>query len=67
MVRVVSPRPVRTKRVTCPNCAYELEFTGEDVTVSVNSDGDSMQFIRCPRQECRSGHRGAVAISVRWP
>ena len=67
-VRVISEKPVRTKRATCPTCCYELEFTGEDVNTMIDCDGDSFQTIVCPRPECqkRNGGNGRSTISVRW-
>ena len=68
-VKVISDKPVVTKRVTCPTCCYELEFTGEDVLTTVDCDGDRFQTIRCPRVECQTRNRGVggTTISVRWP
>lgn len=69
MVRVISDGPTKTKRVICPNCAYELEYTGEDVYSFTDSDGDRFQHIFCPRAECASsnGRISKVQISVKWP
>lgn len=64
MVRVVSEGPTVTKRVTCPNCSYELEYTGEDVVSFTDSDGDTFKHIFCPRENCK---KKRVQISVRWP
>lgn len=71
-VKVVSEKPVKTKRVVCPNCAYELEFTGEDIRTSFDYDGDRYQTIACPRDACRSLAYGQTApgptvIHVKWP
>ncbi len=66
-VKVVSEKPVKTKRVTCPNCAYELEYTGEDVSSSVDGYGDISYTIRCPRTSCRHWDGGSTRISVTWP
>lgn len=68
-VKVISDKPVRMKRVICPTCCYELEFTGEDVITVVDRDGDSFQSIQCPRLECQRKNRdiGGSRISVIWP
>lgn len=68
-VKVISDRPIRTKRVTCPTCCYELEFTGEDVHTEVDCDGDSFQTIQCPRPECQRKNSGwgGSRIGVKWP
>ncbi len=63
-VRVVSDKPVKTKKITCPNCGYELEFTGEDVkkrTYSCMGESDSELYITCPRSPCNE------KITVTWP
>ncbi len=65
-VQVISDKPVRTKRATCPTCCYELEFTGEDVLTTFDCDGDRFQTINCPRVECQK-RTGGTTISVRWP
>ena len=67
-VRVVSDKPIRTKRTTCPTCCYELEFTGEDVLTVSDCDGDLFQSIQCPRPECQKRNGlGGSRIGVRWP
>ena len=66
-VKVVSEGPVKTKRVTCHHCAYELEFTGEDVTRHTDCDGDSWQTIVCPRETCKDVVLGRTVINVKWP
>lgn len=55
-VKVVSEKPVKTKRTACKNCGYELEYTGEDVIY-----GDGIKMIVCPRKTC--GHTNLVS----WP
>jgi hypothetical protein len=66
-VRVVSESPVKTKRVVCHNCGYELEFTGEDVMVTVGCDGD-VQSIYCPRKQCHGyAFESSTRIFVSWP
>lgn len=66
-VKVVSDKPIKSKRTTCPNCAYELEFTGEDVTTVFDFTGDKFQSIVCPRAACRTSHGMHVPIGVKWP
>lgn len=46
-VKVVSDKPVRTKRIVCGKCSYELEYTGEDIIY-----GDECRYIKCPRPSC---------------
>ncbi len=58
-VRVVSSQPVKTKKVICTKCGYELEFTGEDIRIS-GRDEDT-QVIDCPRKTCQE------ILAVRWP
>lgn len=53
-VKVVSSKTVKTKKIICYNCGYELEYTGEDITTSCDSDGDIFRrFITCPRLTCK--------------
>jgi hypothetical protein len=56
VVKVVSEKPVKTKRQVCPKCGYELEYTGEDVESFVHHDygggSDTVYYIMCPRQTC---------------
>ena len=66
-VRVISDRPIVSKRAVCPNCGYELEFTGEDVLTSSGCDGDQFQGIACPRKECQRMAFRATRVPVRWP
>lgn len=66
-VKVVSDRPVKPKRVVCPRCSFELEFTGEDVRVSVDSYGDVSKSIICPRRECEASAKYPSVIWVEWP
>lgn len=51
VVKVVSDNPVKTKRVVCSKCAYELEYTGEDIKVT-GSDCDIYSIV-CPRESCK--------------
>lgn len=53
-MKVISDKPVKTEQVVCENCAYLLEYTGEDVCSSgPDSDGDSIYWVVCPRESCR--------------
>lgn len=56
MVKVVSDKPVRTKKVVCSKCGYELEYTGEDVQSHTSTDysgcSDTDYYITCPRSSC---------------
>lgn len=56
VVKVVSDKPVRTKKVICPKCGYELEYTGEDVREYEHRDytggSDTVYQIVCPRTTC---------------
>lgn len=50
-VKVVSEKPVRTRRVVCGKCSYELEYTGVDVhagTYSCMGEGNDWHYIVCP-------------------
>jgi hypothetical protein len=56
MVTVKSSGPVNTKTVVCTKCAYELEYTGEDVKSSGGyymGEYDVSFFIVCPRTSCQ--------------
>lgn len=57
MVRVSSDGPVKTKKQVCCKCAYELEYTGEDVKSVTSRDFDGSMgtdyFILCPRPSCK--------------
>lgn len=53
-MKVVSAGPVKTKKIVCPTCAYELEFTGEDVTLTYCLD-ECYQCVVCPRTACKQG------------
>ncbi len=67
-VKVVSDAPVKTKRVTCHNCCYELEFTGEDMFSYSDGDGDCYRYIICPRASCKNSFDNKpTRISVKWP
>lgn len=67
-VKIVSEAPVRTQRVVCPNCCYELEFTGVDVKYDWHEDTGSRSWIICPNKECKdSVVPGRLThISVKW-
>lgn len=55
-IKVVSDAPVKTKKVVCTKCAYELEYSGEDLQEHV---GDDVWYtITCPRPSC--GHKVRV-------
>lgn len=49
MVRVISEKPVLTRKVICNYCGYELEYTGQDVKASYFGD-KYRNFIECPRE-----------------
>lgn len=56
VVRVLSDKPVKTKKCICTKCGYELEYTGEDI-VSYNKTDygggtDTYYYIVCPRVKC---------------
>ncbi len=57
MVKVISEKPVKTKKVICSKCGYELEYTGEDVTSTNHTDygggTDTYYWIKCPRESCK--------------
>jgi len=52
-VKVVSDKPVRTRKVVCTKCSFELEYTGEDVKSydkrDYSGDLDTYYYIECPR------------------
>lgn len=53
-VKIISEKPVRTKRVVCNKCCYELEYTGVDVQVLGGycmGEYDVSSYIICP--ECK--------------
>ena len=56
VVKVVSEKPIKTKKLVCSKCGYELEYTGEDIHSFTSRDytGDSDEYytITCPRQSC---------------
>lgn len=61
MVTVKSSGPVKTKTVVCTKCAYELEYTGEDIqsrTYCSFGDTEVDFYITCPRISC--GEKVAV-------
>lgn len=56
-VKVVSDKPVTSKRHVCVHCGYELEFNNIDlVPHRTDSDGDALekrgQYLVCPRNPC---------------
>lgn len=56
MVKVSSEGPVKTLKVVCSKCAYELEYTGEDVessSVTHMGEMDTHWYIVCPREFCQ--------------
>ena len=56
MVTVSSDGPVKTKKVVCSKCAYELEYTGEDVESSTGhymGESGTHWYIVCPRESCQ--------------
>jgi hypothetical protein len=58
MVKVSSDGPVKTKKVICSKCSYELEYTGEDVKTQslfemAEFSGISY-YITCPRENCQA-------------
>lgn len=61
MVRVVSEKPVKTKKLICGKCGYELEYTGEDIKEGSSSDytgdRDYYKYILCPRPTCNHENR----------
>lgn len=62
VVRVVSEGPVVTRKIACPTCAYELEYTGEDIEYITDYDGGTARYITCPRSSCKQGR----LIVPRW-
>jgi hypothetical protein len=55
-VRVVSEKPVKTRKVVCSKCGYELEYTGEDVKIGSGfcmGERDTWSYIVCPRESCK--------------
>ena len=63
-VKVVSDKPVVTKRRICSNCGYELEYTPNDVVKRTSTDytgsKDTYLELPCPRKEC--GHPNTLGI-----
>lgn len=67
-VKVVSERPVTSRRCVCDNCGYELEFNNIDLKCHrIDSDGDAVEprgkYLICPRVEC--GFRNLVEKETR--
>lgn len=57
MVKVVSEKPIRPRKVVCSRCSYELEYTGEDVqsrSYTAMGETDVEFYIVCPRESCKS-------------
>lgn len=55
VIKVVSDKPLKTKKVICGNCSYELEYTGEDVISQGGyymGEYDIDFYIKCPRENC---------------
>lgn len=56
-VKVVSEKPIKTFRIMCGKCHYELEYTPIDVQRSsytdYGGDSNSWSYIQCPREECK--------------
>lgn len=52
-VKVISDKPVRTKKKVCPHCGYRLEYTDNDVSTRNGTDygggPDGCDYIICPR------------------
>lgn len=52
VVKVVSDKPTKPKRVVCSRCTYSLEYTGVDVHEGMNYDygggSDPVYWIVCP-------------------
>ena len=57
-VKVVSASPIKTYRVCCSKCFYELEYTPIDIRRHTHTDygggSDDSYHITCPREECKS-------------
>ena len=47
--KVVGDKPVKTYKIICNKCGYELEYTGEDIRVKDTGYHDIYSYIRCPR------------------
>jgi len=65
MVKVSSDGPVLTKKVVCSKCAYELEYTGEDVKDVqgfIMGESDTSYYIVCPRKSCKKH----VTVKAWW-
>lgn len=57
VVKVISDKPLKTRKVICSNCGYELEYTGEDVEVVGGysmGEYDCHSQIKCPRESCNT-------------
>ncbi len=62
-VKVISERPVITRKHTCGNCGYELEFNNVDLVDHLtDSDHDPIEargrYLVCPRAGC--WHRNLI-------
>lgn len=62
VVKVISEGPVVTRKVVCGKCAYQLEYTLEDVENFTKHDydggSDTYYFIVCPRCKHHTNVRG---------
>ena len=62
-IKVISDKPVVSRKIVCKNCGYELEFNNVDL-VDHNTDweGDAVEpkgkYLVCPRSGCH--HRNLV-------
>lgn len=52
-VIVKSDKPTMTKIYICNKCAYELEYSGEDVQSKFEGD-EYYSWIICPRPTCKT-------------
>ena len=64
-VRVISEKPVKTRKTVCGNCGHELEFTNADVKTDYDTDytgsRDSFRYIECPSPACAAqGYRHRI-------
>jgi hypothetical protein len=62
-IKVIGDKPIITRKITCENCGYELEFNNIDtVDHRTDSDGDPIEargrYLVCPRPGCH--HRNLV-------
>lgn len=57
-VKVISEKPVTSRKHTCVNCGYELEFNNVDLeNHRTDYEFDPIEirgkYLTCPRNECR--------------